>query len=239
VGCSVEGCSKHHHSKGYCQAHYRLFRKYGTPTTLSEDQRKKPGPKPGSPKPRQRVRGKQTAEACAKGHPWSEDTVYLSKSGKKVCRYCQHVAQCKYESRTPVSFEEWLQDRRRRALYCPNGHLWSETGRISPATGWRVCTACQSNVQRKLKYGMDASQYARLLEKQNHACAICEEPFGTSRPHVDHDHSCCPNRAKSCGACVRGLLCTNCNNGLGRFKDNADTLRKAAYYLEQVKLVTN
>lgn len=204
--------------------------------------RSKPGPKPDPSKPRsayrERVRVKQTVEACAQGHPWSEDTTYLAKSGKKVCRYCQYVSQCKHEKRESATFEEWLTEIRwRKSLFCANGHAWEIHGRISPSTGWRVCTACQANVQRKLKYGMDADQYAHLLKRQNHACAICEEPFGGSRPHVDHDHSCCQDQAKSCGKCVRGLLCSGCNNGLGRFNDDPTRLRAAADYLESFCVV--
>jgi hypothetical protein len=34
------------------------------------------------------------------------------------------------------------------------------------------------------------------------------------RPTIDHDHVCCPGR-KSCGACVRGPVCSACNTRLG------------------------
>jgi hypothetical protein len=47
---------------------------------------------------------------------------------------------------------------------------------------------------------------------------------------VDHDHSCCPGR-KACGKCIRGLLCANCNQGLGKFKDDPKLLRNAIDYL--------
>jgi hypothetical protein len=59
-------------------------------------------------------------------------------------------------------------------------------------------------------------------------CGICSGPGPLQ---VDHDHACCPGKY-SCGACVRGFLCNNCNNGLGRFKDDTARLRAAADYVE-------
>jgi hypothetical protein len=49
---------------------------------------------------------------------------------------------------------------------------------------------------------------------------------------VDHDHSCCGGN-KSCGACVRGVLCGSCNSGIGHAKDDPSRLRKMAGYLEK------
>jgi hypothetical protein len=67
------------------------------------------------------------------------------------------------------------------------------------------------------------------------ACWIC----GTTDPganrkhlHVDHDHACCPS-GKSCGKCVRGLLCNDCN--LGHFKDDPELLRRMADYIEKFR----
>jgi hypothetical protein len=82
------------------------------------------------------------------------------------------------------------------------------------------------------KYNMSIQQYEFILELQNGVCAIClnEEPSG-KRLAVDHDHSCCPG-SESCGECVRGLLCSSCNNILGRAKDNISTLENAVQYLK-------
>lgn len=87
---------------------------------------------------------------------------------------------------------------------------------------------------RRLKYmyNITIDQYNKMLEAQNHVCAIC---FGkndnTGYPlFVDHDHSCCPG-GRSCGKCVRGLLCNDCNFAIGAFKDNPDNFDKAKEYI--------
>lgn len=63
-------------------------------------------------------------------------------------------------------------------------------------------------------YGLTEETYERLVEHQAGRCAMCREPFGDKVPHIDHDHSCCAGK-KSCGKCVRGLLCAACNMALG------------------------
>lgn len=83
------------------------------------------------------------------------------------------------------------------------------------------------------KYNITREQYDALLEKQGGRCAICRTDKPGNRSlllNVDHDHACCPG-GKSCGKCVRGLLCAYCNVGLGAFRDDAERLAAAAAYL--------
>lgn len=58
---------------------------------------------------------------------------------------------------------------------------------------------------------------------QNKLCAICkvEIPFNA---HMDHDHTTLK---------LRGMLCRNCNPGLGQFKHNPILLEAAAAYLRK------
>ena len=83
----------------------------------------------------------------------------------------------------------------------------------------------------KWLYNITQEQYDQLLESQNGLCAICYKPPGARRLAVDHDHDCCPGK-KSCGQCIRGLLCGRCNIGLGYFQDNIETLIQALMYLD-------
>lgn len=71
---------------------------------------------------------------------------------------------------------------------------------------------------------------AELLVKQDSRCGLCDAKLDV-HVHVDHDHRCCP-RLKSCGRCIRGLLCRACNIGLGHFKDDPELLLRAAAYVE-------
>jgi hypothetical protein len=78
--------------------------------------------------------------------------------------------------------------------------------------------------------GLTAERVQALLEAQGGRCAIC--PSYLTVPHIDHDHSCCPG-PKSCGECVRGLLCASCNHMLGKARDKPEVLEAAARYLRQ------
>jgi hypothetical protein len=90
-------------------------------------------------------------------------------------------------------------------------------------------------------FRMTVEEYDLLLAEQNGHCAICDEPGvpyessyrdGDRRLAVDHDHACCPG-SRSCGSCVRGLLCQRCNTGLGFLNDDAALLYRAVDYLSR------
>jgi hypothetical protein len=71
----------------------------------------------------------------------------------------------------------------------------------------------------KRRYGIGVEDVDRMVAEQGGLCAIC----GRADPeHVDHDHV---------SGDVRGILCFNCNGGLGQFKDDIDALLAAATYL--------
>lgn len=79
--------------------------------------------------------------------------------------------------------------------------------------------------QRDSIYRMPKGSYAAMLERQNHSCVTCNrhESDLTRRLAVDH----CHQTGK-----VRGLLCASCNRILGMVRENPQTLRHLAVYLE-------
>jgi hypothetical protein len=80
----------------------------------------------------------------------------------------------------------------------------------------------------KRYYGMTVEEYDAMLTSQGNCCATClgTQPGGNGRWHVDHCHD--TNR-------IRGLLCWPCNAVLGNAKNNPETLRRMASYLERAK----
>lgn len=82
------------------------------------------------------------------------------------------------------------------------------------------------------KHGITIDRYNEMLVAQNGVCAICDKPEteGSGWLAIDHDHLCCPG-LHSCGKCIRGLICTKCNQGLGCFGESAEALSKAEGYI--------
>jgi hypothetical protein len=74
------------------------------------------------------------------------------------------------------------------------------------------------------KFGITIEQYEEMLEAQGGRCAICgREPHPTISLHVDHDHV---------RGHLRGLICFDCNAGLGKFRDRRRLLAAAMAYLD-------
>lgn len=100
----------------------------------------------------------------------------------------------------------------------------------------RRCRDCISEVAHAARIGktfnLTPEKYALLLAAQGGKCAICHRKPISKRLACDHDHKCCPGPV-SCGECVRGLLCRNCNrNVLGGLREDIDALKRAIAYLE-------
>lgn len=113
-------------------------------------------------------------------------------------------------------------------------YLKGDIGGLKPLA--RVYTGVKrprKDIKLWYDHNISLEDYTRMLESQGRACAICRT---TQVPikgwfYVDHDHRCCPTKARSCGKCIRGLLCNNCNTGLGYFADNPEAMRRAAEYV--------
>jgi len=89
------------------------------------------------------------------------------------------------------------------------------------------------------KWGLTESEYEKLYESQDGVCAICNLPetalgsnknSSVKRLSVDHNHKT---------GTIRGLLCGNCNTGIGLLQDSVENLQKAIDYLTTHQTVDN
>lgn len=75
-------------------------------------------------------------------------------------------------------------------------------------------------------FGISSCEYDEMFAAQGGCCAICKLPAETFPVCLAVDH--CHDTGK-----VRGLLCGNCNRGLGYLQDDRERLRAASRYLER------
>lgn len=91
--------------------------------------------------------------------------------------------------------------------------------------GQKYCTdECRRLSERlgriRREYNLSEADYWRIFNEQSGCCAICRVPESLlwRALAVDHDHGCCSAGGLSCGTCVRGLLCSTCNQSLGQYE---------------------
>lgn len=138
--------------------------------------------------------------------------------------------------------DEFVQDSSRtlgRKQYCKHCHsTYAQQYRAENQEHikeinhiWVAANKDKIKQYRLNKYNLSSAEYDQLLLDQEDSCAICGEFFGEDKICVDHDHLCCSGQ-KSCGNCIRGLLCDRCNIALGKFNDDIANLYSAIKYLE-------
>lgn len=81
------------------------------------------------------------------------------------------------------------------------------------------------------RYKITPADYDAILTRQGGGCAVCGAASERGRRlSVDHNHGCCPGK-RSCGKCVRGLLCGDCNRAEGLLRSDPDLALKLNQYL--------
>ena len=120
--------------------------------------------------------------------------------------YMSNSLPTSYDHDDPGSRADYLRDHRERfSLDWKDSHL-------------------------RTKFNMTLAEYGQMLIAQNGVCAICNQPEKALRGGkpkalaVDHDHVT---------GTIRALLCSECNQMLGKAKDNRDVLLAAVKYLDK------
>ena len=120
-----------------------------------------------------------------------------------------------------------------KCIYCGEQKPSSEKEPKGSSASKNRCKSCRSKKSKrvaKLK-----KQFLHLKPSMSDSCVICERTGhelietgawnGKRGPWtLDHDHKT---------ELFRGWICQHCNNGLGGFRDDIDTLKRAVRYLEK------
>lgn len=133
----------------------------------------------------------------------------LFKEGKSYCPSCKQIK----------SIDSFNKDR--RTVYGITAYCKDCIKRKNEKN-----TIRNTNNYLKYQYGLTLEEYNNLSQKQNNQCRICNksEKENKKRLAVDHNHTTGE---------IRGLLCSSCNQGLGKFYDSVQLLNNAIKYLCQ------
>jgi hypothetical protein len=82
------------------------------------------------------------------------------------------------------------------------------------------------------RFDITLEDYEQMLLAQQGKCAVCLRSAGEIGTGANSSGTLAVDHDQRTGA-IRGLLCTNCNLGIGSFFDRPATLRLAALYLER------
>lgn len=215
--CSVQDCGNIRWSGGMCRGHY-LQQYHNRPL------------RPVKQVPWETCAADRCERSAVTGGFCNTHYTHsLHKTPKRVCTvsgcgrphdargYCKtHWAQWK-KGQTPGEVRQW-------GVYNQEGEVRCALPNCAKVAISR--DLCPNHVSTSNNFSLSTEQLVALFSDAK--CAVCSE---TRRLCIDHDHACCPGD-KSCGACVRGVLCTWCNSTLGHAKDSIERLKGLVEYLE-------
>ena len=222
--CSIEGCSGNVIAKGLCDLHYRRQLRHGNVE-----------------------KGRPVDWGTREKHPLYGQWTWMRRSNKRVDErwsdFWRFVADVGNPPRAG-DFRLYRLDEEKP--YGPNNFFWRE--KVYKKKGSEKQKEYQRRAMKEFrannpeyfrnkdlvrKFGITLEQYDAMLEEQNGVCAICgnkntviDNRTGKVRMlAVDHCHR---------SGHVRKLLCQQCNQGLGNFRDSPRLLRAAADYLTPI-----
>lgn len=172
-------------------------------------------------------RGDRRCSSCRQVKPPTD----FHKGGGRVTFECK---QC-HATRKMTAYRQ-----REAAGVTVSSARCNECGETKPASAFRnnwhrssglhtKCHDCMGHVNREMTHRITREEHARMLAEQDGVCAICGQPDSSRTPRgnakalaVDHNHAT---------GQVRGLLCANCNKGIGNLGDDPHRLAAAIRYL--------
>lgn len=157
------------------------------------------------------MEGKRICVKCGQEKPLNKDHFHFYKNKfEGTCIECKRKCSAEYRRTHPNENKKYREDNKESIKQYNNSNLGKNCKFKS--RGYKL------NGQP-----FTIQDYNNLLEKQKGRCAICLKEIIS---HIDHNHETGE---------VRGLLCHNCNVGIGKFNDSIELLNNAIVYLNGSK----
>ena len=225
--CKVEGCDRVVKVKkeALCGKHYARLRRHGDPLAWKRPKRPvcsvdgcehRAAAKGLCDTHYRRLRRNGSTDKPERPTVCAVDGCDRGVASRGLCdkHYRRHVAGTDGDKRCVFCGKVIDPAHHRRRVYCS-----SECGKKALSLRQR-----ETNRETQLKrYGLTPDGFDAMLAGQGGACAICSGQVTARGWHVDHCHET---------GTVRGILCHQCNVGLGHFKDDPVRLAAAIAYLE-------
>jgi hypothetical protein len=164
------------------------------------------------------------------------------KSKAKACKGCGKIQPIKAKGLCRRCYARFQRHGHTNSTAKIKGVKLCEKCGMKPVHAKLMCKSCYSkylrekdptkqweyNLQRQ--YGLSVDEYNSILNEQKGKCAICGETENEAmrgkamKFAVDHDHAT---------GVIRGLLCGNCNRGIGNLQDSITTMTNAIDYLKK------
>lgn len=156
----------------------------------------------------------------------AQDKTYYENNKEKKRAYYEKNKDKNREKRKAWDKAYYEKNKEKKRAYREKNkeriQAWREKNKEEQAS---------KNRARKLKrnFGIEMHEYDLMSAEQKGKCACCgtHQNELTMNLAVDHDHDT---------GLIRGLLCLNCNTGIGKLGDNIEGLMKALNYLEKHEL---
>jgi hypothetical protein len=148
---------------------------------------------------------------CLRGHLFTPENTYVAPPSIHHPKGLRQCLECK-----SLRHREYMKDPIKKAAASARGSQWAKD---HPEIAYE-----KSRRSAYAAMGWSVERFDQVLKEQDNKCAICDRTFDEDcKPHADHKHGDSP--------IPRGILCGNCNRGIGNLREDPAIFQAALSYL--------
>ncbi len=215
--CSIEGCEALSAAQGYCEMHYRRWKRHGVAENERFDRW-----------------GHVSKHPLAQSYYWARQTdgINFHAPWKDFWQFASDIGD-------RPSPDHRLRKVNQQIPLAPDNFKWAPPKfdfryKDDPLAFARATSANNPRGRKaaylKKIYGITIERYEAMLETQGGVCAICKKPETTANKATGLPRDLAVDHCHGKGH-VRALLCSRCNAGLGNFNDDPTLMQAAIDYL--------